>query len=84
MTYRTARCFQNRFDASSERQPSAAGKKPPAQIKTTAARCTGRMKEARPSVAASVENGSIQTADNCINGVMTVLLAELKAQSVNK
>jgi hypothetical protein len=29
-----------------------------------------------------MENGSIHIADSCIRGVMTVLEAELKAQSV--
>mmetsp|Transcript_64875 Transcript_64875/g.135952 ORF Transcript_64875/g.135952 Transcript_64875/m.135952 type:complete len:85 (+) Transcript_64875:687-941(+) len=84
MTNRTARCFQNAEDATCERQPPAAGRKPPVHIKATESKCTGRMNDDNPMQAASVEKGNIQTADSCIKGVMTVLLAELYAQSVKK
>mmetsp|Transcript_75698 Transcript_75698/g.133664 ORF Transcript_75698/g.133664 Transcript_75698/m.133664 type:complete len:91 (+) Transcript_75698:539-811(+) len=83
-TYLTARCCQNFPVATDAREPSAAGRKPPAQINTTDSKCNGSMKVAAPSTAANVEKGSIQTADNCINGVITVLEVELKALSVQK
>mmetsp|Transcript_2321 Transcript_2321/g.5783 ORF Transcript_2321/g.5783 Transcript_2321/m.5783 type:complete len:243 (+) Transcript_2321:926-1654(+) len=53
-------------------------------MRTTESKCTGRMNVANPRAAAAVEKGSIQTAESCIKGVITVLLAELKAQSVTK
>mmetsp|Transcript_26329 Transcript_26329/g.59925 ORF Transcript_26329/g.59925 Transcript_26329/m.59925 type:complete len:84 (+) Transcript_26329:520-771(+) len=72
-TYLTALCCQKLWDASRDREPRAAGKKPPAQINATDRRCTGRMNADRPNAAASVENGSIHTAESCIKGVITVL-----------
>jgi hypothetical protein len=42
------------------------------------------MKFAKPSKAAQEEKGSIQTAESCISGVITVLEAELKAHNVER
>jgi hypothetical protein len=67
-----------------ERLPSAAGKNPPAQMKTIESKCIGRMNAAKPNAAAIVEKGNIQTADICMRGVMTVLEAEEKAHNVAK
>mmetsp|Transcript_174608 Transcript_174608/g.559796 ORF Transcript_174608/g.559796 Transcript_174608/m.559796 type:complete len:358 (-) Transcript_174608:4-1077(-) len=84
ITSRTARCFQNAMVAIWLRQPPAAGRKPPVQMRSTENKCTGRMNVANPMEAASVEKGSIHTAESCIKGVITVLLAELKAHNVKK
>mmetsp|Transcript_100050 Transcript_100050/g.223391 ORF Transcript_100050/g.223391 Transcript_100050/m.223391 type:complete len:86 (+) Transcript_100050:431-688(+) len=75
-------CRQKSRDAIKESEPAAAGKKPPAPMRNIERRCTGRMSVAKPMTAASIEKGNIHTAESCISGVITVLEAELKAQSV--